>query len=127
VLTPHAGELGRLLSEDAEWVGALRLEAAQRAAGKFGCVCVLKGADTIVASPGGGALVCGLGPPSLATAGTGDVLAGTIGAFLAKHMEARLAAAAGATACAVAASLGPARGLVASDVIARLPEALSNA
>jgi hydroxyethylthiazole kinase-like uncharacterized protein yjeF len=122
VLTPHAGELGRLLGEDSSWVGAHRLEAAERAAERFGCVCLLKGADTIVAGPGSGALVCGLGPASLATAGTGDVLAGVTASFLAKGMEARLAAAAASTACAVAALLGPARGLVAGDVIARLPE-----
>ncbi len=127
VLTPHAGELGRLLGVESAWVDAHRLEAAQRGADTFGAVCVLKGADTIVAAPGEGALVCGLGPASLATAGTGDVLTGTIAAFLAKGMQARFAAAAGATACAVAASLGPARGLIAGDVVARLPDALAHA
>ena len=52
VLTPHAGELGRLLGESSDWVGAHRLEAAGRCAERFGCVCLLKGADTIVAAPG---------------------------------------------------------------------------
>jgi NAD(P)H-hydrate epimerase len=125
VLTPHAGELARLLGEDSDWVNAHRLEAARRGAQRFGCVCLLKGADTIVASPGEGILVSDLGPPSLATAGSGDVLTGVIAAFLAKGLDARLAAAAGAAACAVAASLGPARGLVASDVVAALPRALA--
>jgi NAD(P)H-hydrate epimerase len=125
VLTPHAGELARLLGEDSDWVNAHRLEAARRGAQRFGCVCLLKGADTIVASPGDGVLVSDLGPPSLATAGSGDVLTGVIAAFLAKGLEARLAAAAGAAACAVAASLGPARGLIASDVVAALPRALA--
>lgn len=124
VLTPHAGELARLLGRDAEWVDTHRLAAARQGAELYGCTCLLKGADTIVASPGEGELVCGLGPPSLATAGTGDVLAGVIAAFLAKGMEARLAAAAGAAVCAEAARLGPARGLVASDVVAALPGAL---
>jgi ADP-dependent NAD(P)H-hydrate dehydratase / NAD(P)H-hydrate epimerase len=124
VLTPHAGELGRLLGESSEWVSAHRLEAARSAAERFGCVCLLKGADTIIAAPGDGALVCALGPPSLAVAGTGDVLTGTIAAFLAKGLEPRLAAAAGSAACGVAAALGPARGLVASDVAAALPRAL---
>jgi hydroxyethylthiazole kinase-like uncharacterized protein yjeF len=124
VLTPHAGELGRLLGEDSAWVSAHRLEAARRAAERFGCVTLLKGADTIVAAPGQGPLVVGLGPPSLATAGTGDVLTGVVAAFLAKGLDARLAAAAGAAACGVAAALGPARGLVASDVVRLLPEAL---
>jgi ADP-dependent NAD(P)H-hydrate dehydratase / NAD(P)H-hydrate epimerase len=125
VLTPHSGELARLLDRDAAWVDAHRLAAAGAAAELFDCVCLLKGADTIVASPAKGALVCHLEHPSLATAGTGDVLTGVIGAFLAKGVEARLAAAAGAVACDVAAGLGPARGLVASDVASLLPRALS--
>ncbi len=124
VLTPHAGELARLLGTDSAWVSAHRLAAARAGAERFGCVCLLKGADTIVAAPGQGALVCGLGPPSLATAGSGDVLTGVVAAFLAKGMEARLAAAAAATACARAASLGPGRGLVARDLLAFLPQAL---
>ena len=125
VLTPHAGELAGLLGAEVAWVDAHRLEAVQRAAREFDCICLLKGADTLVASPGKGVLVCGLGPPSLATAGTGDVLTGTIAAFLAKGMDARLAAAAGATVCAEAARLGPGRGLIASDVVRALPRVLS--
>ncbi len=127
VLTPHAGELGRLLGEEPAWVAAHRLEAARRCVERFGAVCLLKGADTLVAAPGEeGVLVCGLGPPSLATAGTGDVLTGVVAAFLAKGMEPRLAAAAAATACGVAASLVPEQaGLIASDVIRALPRALS--
>jgi len=71
-------------------------------------------------------LVCTAGTPALATAGTGDVLTGTIAAFLAKGMEARLAAAAAAVACGRAARLAPQSvGLVASDVIAALPLALA--
>jgi len=71
-------------------------------------------------------LVCRAGPPSLATAGTGDVLTGTVAAFLAKGMEARLAAAAAAVACGRAARLAPqSAGLIASDVIAALPLALA--
>ena len=125
VLTPHAGELAALLGEDAAWVDAHRLRAVERAVERFGCVCLLKGADTLVAAPGEGVLVVDLGPPSLAVAGTGDVLTGVIAAFLAKGLDARLAAAAGAVACALAASRGPGRGLVASDVVARLPDTLS--
>ena len=125
VLTPHAGELARLLGTETAWVSAHRLEAARRAAERFGCVCLLKGADTLVASPGEGVLVCGLGPPSLATAGTGDVLTGIIAAFLAKGMDARLAAAAGAAAQQEAAALAPDVGLVAGDLLDLLPEALA--
>jgi ADP-dependent NAD(P)H-hydrate dehydratase / NAD(P)H-hydrate epimerase len=125
VLTPHEGELGRLLGRDSAWVAAHRLAAVTETAERFRCVCLLKGADALIAGFGtAGVLVAALGPPSLATAGTGDVLTGVIGAFLAKGMEARLAAAAGAVACDVAARLGPSRGLVASDVVALLPAAL---
>jgi NAD(P)H-hydrate epimerase len=124
VLTPHAGELARLLGEDSAWVEAHRIAAAHRVAATFRYTCLLKGADTIVASPDGTTLVSALGPPSLATAGSGDVLTGTIAAFLAKGMAPEDAAAAGAAACAVAASFGPSAGLVASDVVARLPDAL---
>ncbi|MBM2824057.1 MAG: Multifunctional fusion protein [Thermoleophilia bacterium] len=125
VLTPHAGELARLLDTDSDWVDAHRLAAAQQAADRLGFVVVLKGADTIVAAPGEGVIVCDLGPPSLATAGTGDVLTGVIGAFLAKGLEPQLAAAAGAVAHARAAELVPHRaGLLASDLLGFLPAAL---
>jgi len=124
VLTPHEGELGRLLDRESSWIAAHRLAAVTEAAERFGCVCLLKGADALIAAPGEGVLVAALGPPSLATAGTGDVLTGVIGAFLAKGMDARTAAAAGAIACDVAARLGPARGLIASDLVGLLPAAL---
>jgi ADP-dependent NAD(P)H-hydrate dehydratase / NAD(P)H-hydrate epimerase len=125
VLTPHAGELGRLLDEDSSWVDAHRLEAVRRAVERYRCVVLLKGADTIVGAPGEDVLVCASGTPALATAGTGDVLTGIIAAFLAKGMDARLAAAAGAVAHGRAARLAPQQvGLVASDVIKALPRAL---
>jgi hydroxyethylthiazole kinase-like uncharacterized protein yjeF len=121
VLTPHSGELARLLDVESSWVDAHRLEAARRAVERFRCVVLLKGEGTIVAAPGERMLVCP-GFPSLATAGTGDVLTGVIGSFLAKGMDARLAAAAAATAHVEAAAEAPQRaGLVASDVIEMLP------
>ena len=126
VLTPHAGELARLLGEESTWVDAHRLEAAQRGAERFGAVLLLKGADTIVAAPGEGALVCVSDAPGLATAGTGDVLTGVIAAFLAKGVEPRLAAAAAATAHGLAARRRDSQaGLIASDVIAALPSILA--
>jgi len=125
VLTPHEGELGRLLGEESGWVAAHRLEALRRAVDRFGCVVALKGADTLIGSPGAGPLVVSLGPPSLAAAGTGDVLTGIVAAFLAKGLEPSLAAAAGAAAQQLAATLVPHRaGVVASDVVAALPRAL---
>jgi NAD(P)H-hydrate epimerase len=125
VLTPHAGELARLLGVEAGWVGAHRLEAARQGAKRFGAVLLLKGADTIVAAPKEGATVCDLGPPSLATAGTGDVLTGIVGAFLAKGLEPAHAAAAAAVAHARAAALAPRQaGLLAGDLLGTLPAAL---
>ena len=125
VLTPHAGELARLLGTDSAWVEAHRLAAAQQAADRFGAVVLLKGGDTIVAAPGAGAVVCDFGPPSLATAGTGDVLTGVIAAFLAKGLGPQVAAAAAAVAHGRAAALAPHRaGLIASDLLEALPTAL---
>jgi NAD(P)H-hydrate epimerase len=126
VLTPHSGELARLLGAESAWVNAHRLEAAKASAERFGAVVLLKGADTIVQAPGVGPIVCDQAPPSLATAGSGDVLTGVIASFLAKGLEPRLAAAAGAVAHgAAAASVQHQAGLVASDVVAALPAALS--
>jgi NAD(P)H-hydrate epimerase len=123
VLTPHSGELGRLLGEESSWVDAHRLEALARAVDRFGCVVLLKGADTLVGAPGEGVLVRDANTPGLATAGSGDVLTGIVAAFLSKGLDARLATAAAAAAQARAASLAAEpRGLVASDVIEALPQ-----
>ena len=126
VLTPHAGELGRLLGESSAWVDAHRLEAARRCAERFGCVCLLKGADTIVAAPGAGRRSSrsprrrGSRPPAPATSSPA-----ILAAFLAKGLEPRLAAAAAATAHGLAARRLPQRGLVASDVVSALPGVLA--
>jgi hydroxyethylthiazole kinase-like uncharacterized protein yjeF len=126
VLTPHAGELGRLLGEDSTWVNTHRLEAARRGADRFGAVCLLKGADTIVAAPGEATLVCVTDAPGLATAGTGDVLTGIVAAFLAKGVEPRFAAAAAATAHGLAArGFGRQAGLTAGDIVSAIPAALA--
>jgi hydroxyethylthiazole kinase-like uncharacterized protein yjeF len=125
VLTPHEGELARLLGRDSKDVAAHRLAAVREATERFRCVVLLKGADTLVAAPGRGVLVSALGLPSLATAGTGDVLTGIIAAFLAKGMDAQLAAAAGAAAQQRASVEAEQRaGLVAGDLIEALPRVL---
>jgi NAD(P)H-hydrate epimerase len=121
VLTPHSGELARLLGEESKWVDAHRLEALARAVDRFQCIVLLKGADTLIGAPDEGVWVVGDNVPSLATAGTGDVLTGIIAAFLAKRMDAREAVAAAAVAHRLAAARGPRRGLVAGDVIDALP------
>jgi len=127
VLTPHSGELARLLEVETAWVDAHRLEAVHRALERFKCVVLLKGSETIVAAPGARTLISA-GTPRLATAGTGDVLTGIIGAFLSKGMEGQLATATAARVHADAALAAPqARGLIASDVIAALPLVLERA
>src|SRR5438552_2051398 len=126
VLTPHEGELGRLLGRDSKEIAAHRLASVQEAAERFGCVVVLKGEDSLVAAPGRGVLVSALGLPSLSTAGTGDVLTGITAAFLAKSMEPQRAAAAACAAQQLASQKAAQRyGLVASDVIEALPRALA--
>jgi ADP-dependent NAD(P)H-hydrate dehydratase / NAD(P)H-hydrate epimerase len=124
VLTPHSGELGRLLGEEASWVDAHRLQALDRAVERFECVVLLKGEGTLTGAPGSGAVVCG-GFPSLATAGTGDVLTGVVAAFLSKGMDARLATIAASVAHTQAAVAAPHKsGLVASDLLPMLPRVL---
>ncbi|HXR11167.1 MAG TPA: NAD(P)H-hydrate dehydratase [Gaiellaceae bacterium] len=126
VLTPHEGELGRLLGRDSKEVAAHRLASVREASERFGCVVLLKGPDTLVAAPGRGLLVSSLGLPSLATAGTGDVLTGIVGAFLAKGLDAQLAAAAAAAAQQLASVAAEQRaGLVAGDLIEALPRVLA--
>lgn len=128
VITPHAGELARLLELTTDEVQSRRLEMAVEAARLSGAVVVLKGADTIVAHPDSAPLVNMLRAPGLATAGTGDVLSGVIGAFLAKGVDALHAAAAGVYAHALAGrEASERRGaehMIASDVIAALPAVL---
>lgn len=128
VVTPHAGELGRLLEEDSGVVQAHRLDRVRRAAAAAGAIVVLKGDDTLVADPGGRVAVSRGGAPALATAGTGDVLSGVIGAYLAKAMDPFHAACAGVFVHAAAGRLAAARigaeGVIASDVIELLPSAL---
>ncbi len=125
VLTPHEGELARLLGRESGEVAAHRLASVTAAAERFGCVVLLKGADTLVAAPGRGVIVVSLGLPSLATAGTGDVLTGIVAAFLAKGVDPQVAAAAGAVAQQRASVEAPQRtGLVAGDLLDALPRVL---
>jgi NAD(P)H-hydrate epimerase len=124
VLTPHSGELARLIGAESDWVDAHRLAALDRAVEKFGCVVLLKGMDTLVGAPGQGPIVSS-GCSALATAGTGDVLTGILGSFLAKGMGARLAAVAATTAHTHAAlAVEHPDGLVAGDVVEALPAVL---
>lgn len=95
VLTPHEGEFARLFPEIARDDGLGKVEKALAAAGQAGAIIVYKGADTVVGGPDGRAFINENAPPWLATAGSGDVLAGMIGALLANDVPALEAAAAG--------------------------------
>jgi ADP-dependent NAD(P)H-hydrate dehydratase / NAD(P)H-hydrate epimerase len=95
VMTPHPGETARLLGCTAAQVQADRPAAARALALRYQAVCVLKGAGTLVAEPGGALLLCDRGHPAMAGAGLGDVLAGLIGALLAQGLPAPEAASLG--------------------------------
>jgi NAD(P)H-hydrate epimerase len=123
VLTPHDGEYTNLLgyppSHD-------RIQSARRLATDTNCVCLLKGPTTVVAEPSGQVLIVSNGDRRLATAGTGDVLAGMIGSLLAQGMHPFRAAASAAFLHAHAASLFDAdEGMIASDLIDLLPRAIT--
>jgi ADP-dependent NAD(P)H-hydrate dehydratase / NAD(P)H-hydrate epimerase len=129
ILTPHAGELGRLLERGSDEIGARRLASAREAAERSGAIVVLKGDDTIVAEPEGRIGVNVVSAPALATAGTGDVLAGVTTALLARGLEPFAAACAAVLAGAragreAADAVGSAESVVATDVIAELPSGL---
>ena len=128
VITPHAGELGRLLERTSAEIAAHRLESAREAARLSGAVVVLKGDDTIVAEGDRLAIARG-GAEALATAGTGDVLSGLIAALVARGLEPFEAACAGVhshqRAGRIAAQrVGSSASVIATDVIDALPEAL---
>ncbi|MGH2866174.1 MAG: NAD(P)H-hydrate dehydratase [Solirubrobacteraceae bacterium] len=127
VLTPHAGELARLLGTESAEIERHRLQAVRRAAETAQAVIVLKGDDTLVAEPGGRVGVSRGGASALATAGTGDVLSGITGAFLAKGVEPFTAACAAvflhARAGRLAGETIGTEGVIARDVIELLPRA----
>lgn len=121
VLTPHAGELGRLLGCSSEEISAHRLTSVREAARTAGAVVVLKGDDTIV-TDGERVAVNALSSPALATAGTGDVLSGIVAALLARGLEPFAAACAAVLVHAragrdAARRVGAAESVIATDVI----------
>ena len=128
LLTPHPGEMARLLGASTPEVQGRRLEVARETAAKYGAFVVLKGAQTLVAAPDGRISLNPTGNPALASGGSGDVLTGLIGGFLAQRLSAWDAARLGVylhglTADYFAAQYGP-RSLVAGDLIELFPEVL---
>lgn len=129
VITPHPGELSRLMDSGTKEVQARRLLSAREAAEKHGCSVLLKGSDTIITDAGRTA-VNSTGSVALATAGTGDVLSGVIGALLSRGMDTYEAASAGAWLHGRAAEIWleetglPAEGFVATDLLGYIPQAI---
>lgn len=124
ILTPHPGEMARLVGADDD---RDRISMAQFYAEQWGCIVVLKGAFTVVAAPDGQALVSPFAVGALATAGTGDVLAGCIVGLLAQGLAPLDAAISAVYVHALAGKLAsdsiPARSVIAGDVLAHLPAA----
>ncbi len=130
ILTPHPGEMGRLLGMDTQAVQADRRQAVERAAALFGCTVLLKGARTWVASPDGALNINATGNAGMASGGMGDTLTGIITALLACGLGAHEAASAGAYLHGLAGDLvkdkqGGKAGLLATDIIDMLPRALA--
>jgi len=128
ILTPHAGELGRLLALDSSEIESERLRHVRAAAEQACAVVVLKGDDTLIADPAGRVAVSRGASPALATAGSGDVLTGVIAALLAQGLDAFAAGAAAvfmhcAAGREAARRVGAPEGVIASDVIEALPYA----
>jgi NAD(P)H-hydrate epimerase len=127
VITPHSGEMARLLETTAEAVEADRMGAAARAADKYGSIAVLKGARTVVAEPGGRIFVIPTGNAGMATGGTGDVLTGIIAGLMAQRLVPVAASLLGAYLHGLAGDIARDErtelSVTASDVAARVPAA----
>jgi len=124
LLTPHPGEMARLVRQPLGEVQQARPQMARLKAREWNSIIVLKGAGTVVASPGGELYFNPTGGPALATAGTGDLLTGLIASLIAQGMPPFGAAVAGAYIHGLAGDLLPeGRSAIASDILARFPEA----
>ncbi|MFC0408151.1 NAD(P)H-hydrate dehydratase [Roseomonas elaeocarpi] len=123
IITPHGGEFGRVFGPLGDLAQTDKPEAARQAASLTGAVVVLKGSDTVVAAPDGRVAINSNAPPTLATAGSGDVLSGICGAMLGQGLEPFEAAAAAVWLHGAAAPTGA--GVVAEDVAAGIPRAFA--
>jgi NAD(P)H-hydrate epimerase len=128
VLTPHPGEMARLMNTGVPEIQQDRIGAARRAAADYGAVVALKGARTVIAAPDGQVFVCPTGNPGMGSGGTGDVLTGAIGGFLAQGLSPLDATLLGVYLHGLAGDLAASRigepGLIAGDLIDEIPAIL---
>lgn len=128
VLTPHPAEFGRLVGMKTEEVQRDRLNLSRKFAQEYRAICVLKGYQTITALPDGNVYINPTGGPAMATAGMGDALTGAIAGFIAQGIDPAIAAVIGVYCHGLAGDIAAReigdRGVVASDVIKRLPSAI---
>ena len=128
IITPHPGELSRLIKKDIEYIQKNRLSVAKETAKRFNCVTVLKGHKTVVAEPSGMVFINETGNPGMATGGAGDVLTGMIAAFKAQGMSAWRAAVTGVSIHGLAGDLAAKEkgeyGIIASDLVEKIPYAI---
>ena len=128
ILTPHPGELSRLLGVARDEILRKRIPLAQEVAARFNAILVLKMAHTVIASPKRGAVIVPTGNPGMATGGTGDVLAGLIAGLLAQGVAPGLAAQAGTYVHGLAGDLAAERlgqeAMLAGDLLDLVPEAI---
>jgi len=131
VMTPHAGEMARLLKISTETVQKNRVKIARSAAREFRCTVVLKGHRTVVASPRGETFINSTGNPGMATAGMGDLLTGMIAAFIGQGLDPFTAARAGVYLHGLAGDIAAKKvgqvSLTAGDVLVALPDAFRRA
>ncbi len=129
-LTPHPGEMARLLGTNIEQIQSDRVGAVRKAASRFGSVVVLKGAHTLIAEPSGRVFINVTGNSGMATGGTGDVLAGAIGGLLAQGLSPLDAAVCGTYIHGMAGDIAASKlgepGMIAGDVLRYLPKALKS-
>lgn len=127
VITPHPGEMARLMGVTTKEIQEDRIGAAVKAAEKWRVVTLLKGARTVVAAPDGAIYINPTGNPGMATAGSGDVLTGVVASLIAQGMETARAAAAGAYIHGLAGDLAAREkgmmGMIAGDILSALPAA----
>ncbi|MFC1511094.1 NAD(P)H-hydrate dehydratase [Candidatus Margulisiibacteriota bacterium] len=128
VITPHPGEMSRLIHRRIEYIQKNRAVVAREAARLFHCLVVLKGHKTVVAEPHGETYINSTGNPGMATAGVGDVLGGMIASFIAQGQSVWHAAIAGVYLHGLAGDLAAKEkgqhGMIASDLVERIPDAI---